>query len=361
MILYKNGHALINGKLVKTDIVANHGRIIEIAPDVIADEETEVIDCSHRYVLPALVDIHTHGANGYDFNTADLDGMKKIMEFYISHGVGTVFPTVMTDSDEVICRQLALIATLAKDYPEIKGIHLEGPFLSKEYCGAMPKEYLQKPSMDKFLTYQKAAEGKIKLITVAPELPDAIAFISEVTDSKVVVSLGHSGADGETVNKALKAGAKSFTHWGNAMSQLDRHNLNMSGTALLSDAYCEVICDGKHVDKDVVRLLLKAKGINKVVGVTDSIMAAGLNDGVYTLGTQKVTVKDGDARVSGTDIRAGSTLDAYQGLANVVTFTGLPLAEAIKLWTVNPARLVGLSDRIGTIQVGKDADFIIFG
>ena len=361
MILYKNGHALINGKLVKTDIVANHGRIIEIAPDVVADEQTEVIDCSHRYILPALVDIHTHGANGYDFNTADLDGMKKIVEFYISHGVGTVFPTVMTDSDEVICRQVALIAELMREYPEVKGIHLEGPFLSKEYCGAMPVKHLQKPSMDKFLTYQKAAEGKIKIVTVAPELPDALAFISEVSDSKVVVSLGHSGAKGETVLKALKVGAKSFTHFGNAMSPLDRHNLNMVGAALLSDAYCEVICDGKHVDRDVLRLLLKTKGIDKVIGVTDSIMAAGLPDGNFTLAGVNVTVENGDAHLTGSTVRAGSTLDAYQGLANVVTFTGLPLPEAIKLWTVNPAKLVGLSDRIGTIEVGKDADFILFG
>ena len=361
MILYKNGHALINGKLLQTDIVANHGRIIEIAPDIVADDDTEVIDCKNRYVLPALVDIHTHGAVGYDFNTADADGMRKILDFYVSHGVGTVFPTVMTDTDEVICRQVALIAELSKEYPEIKGIHLEGPFLSKEFCGAMPKELLQKPSMDKFLTYQKAAEGKIKIVTVAPELPDALAFISEVTDQKVVVSIGHSGADGDTVNKALKAGAKCFTHWGNAMSQLDRHNLGVAGAAMLSSTFCEVICDGKHVHKDVIRLLVKTKGVDKVIGVTDSIMAAGLTDGVFTLGKQIVNVKGGDAMLVGTNVRAGSTLDAYQGLANVVTLTGLPLPEAIKLWTVNPARLVGLHDRIGTIEIGKDADFIIFG
>ena len=361
MILYKNGHALIDGKLVVTDIVANHGRIIEISPDIVPDEETEVIDCTNRYVLPALVDIHTHGAAGFDFNTADIDGMRKILDFYVAHGVGTVFPTVMTDTDEVICRQVALIAQLAKDYPEIKGIHLEGPFLSREFSGAMPVQLLQKPSMDKFLTYQKAAEGKIKLVTVAPELPDALAFISEVTDHKVVVSVGHSGADGQTVLKALKAGAKSFTHWGNAMSQLDRHDLGVAGAALISDAFCEVICDGKHVDREVVRLLVKTKGVGKVIGVTDSIMAAGMGDGVFTLGGQSVTVKGGEAVLSGTNTRAGSTLDAYQGLANVVTMTGLPLAEAIKLWTVNPARLVGISDRVGTIEVGKDADFILFG
>lgn len=286
--------------------------------------------------------------------------MKKIIEFYISHGVGTVFPTVMTDSDETICRQVALIAELAKEYPEVKGIHLEGPFLSEKYCGAMPKQYLKEPSFEKFLEYQKAANGLIKIVTVAPELSNAIEFIKEATANRVCVSIGHSGADGEIVEKALKAGAASFTHWGNAMAPLDRHNLNVVGAGMLSNAYCEVICDGKHVDRDVLRLLIKTKGIDKVVGITDSIMATGLADGQYKLGVNDVTVTNGDAKITGTDIRAGSTLDAYQGLANVVSFTGLPLAEAIKLWTTNPAKRIGMQDRLGTIEVGKDADFIIF-
>ncbi len=361
MKLYKNGLCLLGNKLVKSDIAANHGKIIEIAPEIVADEQTEVVDCNGRYILPALVDIHTHGANGYDFNTANLDGMKKILEFYIAHGVGTVFPTVMTDTDENICRQVGLICELAKDYPEVKGIHLEGPFLSAEYKGAMPESLLQKPSVDKFMQYQKAANGFIKIVTVAPELPDAIAFISEVSDMGVVVSLGHSGANAETVEKALKAGAKSFTHWGNAMSQLDRHNLNMAGSAMAQNTFCEVICDGKHVQKDVFSLLVSVKGIDRVIGITDSIMATGLSDGNYTLAGAEVVVEKGDARLASNGARAGSTLDAYTGLANVVTFTGLPLHEAIKMWTTNPAKLVGLNNRIGTIEVGKDADFIIFG
>lgn len=361
MILYKNGSALVGDRLVKTDIVANHGRIIEIAPQIVADEQTEVVDCTNRYILPALVDIHTHGAAGYDFNTADKEGMKKILEFYIAHGVGTVFPTVMTDTDEVICRQVALIAELMKEYPEIKGINLEGPFLAPSHCGAMPKELLQKPSADKFFVYQKAAEGNIKMITVAPELPDALQFIGEISDSKVVVSIGHSGADGETAMKALKAGAKSFTHWGNAMSQLDRLELGVAGAGLLSNAYCEVICDGKHVAPDVVQLLLKTKGEDKVIGITDSMMATGLGDGDYTLAGTAVTVTEGNAYLKGTTKRAGSTLDAYKGLANAVTMCNLPIHRAIKLWTTNPAKLVGLSDIIGTVEIGKHADFIIFG
>ena len=361
MILYKNGLALIGGKLTKNDIVANHGKIIEIAPEIVADEQTEVVDCTGKYILPALVDIHTHGANGYDFNTADLDGMKKIMEFYVSHGVGTVFPTVMTDSVEVICRQVELICKLAQDYPEVKGINLEGPFLSPQKCGAMPPQYLQKPSVDKFMQYQKAANGFIKLVTVAPELPDAVAFISEVADSGVVVSLGHSTATAEEVNRALDAGAKSFTHFGNAMSQMDRLNLNMVGSAMASDAFAEVIVDGKHVNREVVKLLVKTKGASKVIGITDSIMATGLADGNYTLGATDVVVTGGDAFVKGTTTRAGSTLDAYTGLANTVAFCGLSLVEALSIWTINPAKLVGLDSRIGTIEIGKDADFILFG
>ena len=361
MILYKNGLALIGDKLERVDVVANKGKIIEIAPEVVADNETEVVDCTGRFILPALIDIHTHGANGQDFNTSNLDGMKKALEFYVQHGVGTVLPTVMTDTDEHICRQIALIAELAKDYPEIKGIHLEGPFLSQKFCGAMPTDLLQLPSIEKFNQYQKAAKGLIKIITVAPELDGALQFIEEVTKQGVVVSVGHSGADGETVEKAIKAGAKSFTHWGNAMAQLDRHDLNVSGTAMLSNNFCEVICDGKHVNKDVFRLLIKTKGVDKLIGITDSIMATGLPDGTYTLAGYEVEVVDGDARLKSTGVRAGSTLDAYTGLANVISFSGLPLNEAIKIWTINPAKLLGISNRVGTIEIGKDADFILFG
>lgn len=361
MKLYKNGLVLTGDHLIRADIAANHGKIIEIAEDIVPDEQTEVTDCSGKYILPALVDIHTHGAAGYDFNTSDLDGMKKILDFYIAHGVGTVFPTVMTDTDEHICRQAELICRLAQEYPEVKGINLEGPFLSEKNCGAMPAFLLQKPSVDKFMTYQKAANGFIKIVTVAPELPDALSFISEVSDMGVAVSLGHSAADGETARKALKAGAKSFTHWGNAMSQLDRHDLNLSGTAMLSDAFCEVICDGKHVQKDVFKLLVKTKGADKIIGITDSIMAAGLPDGKYTLAGYEIKVENGDARLVCNNVRAGSTLDAYAGLANAVAFSGLPLHQAIKMWTANPAKLVGMSDRIGSVSVGMDADFILFG
>ncbi len=361
MILYKNGLVLRGSNLVTTDIVANHGKIIEIAPCIVADEQTEVVECEGKYVLPALVDLHTHGALGYDFNTADADGMKKIIEFYVAHGVGTFLPTLTADSDEVICRQVKLICELAKDYPEIKGINLEGPFISPEMSGGIDAKFLQKPSADKFYEYQKAANGFIKMITVAPELPDAIPFISEIADGGVVVSIGHSNANGRQVKQALDAGAKSFTHFGNFMSQMGASDLNVTGSAMLYNAFAEVVMDGKSANKDVVSLLTKTKGEGKIIGTTNSSKFTGLADGNYRFGNVEVVVAAGDAYYKGTNLRAGSMLDAYAGLANTVAFCNLPLAQAIAVWTVNPAKLIGMESRIGTIEIGKDADFIIFG
>jgi len=359
MKIYKNGHVLTGEGFKRLDIAEEGGRIVKLAADIMPCEGSEEVDCTGKRILPALVDIHTHGANGYDFNTADKDGMRRIIEFYKVHGVGSVLPTVMTDSDENICGKLKIISELSKEYREIKGIHLEGPFLSEKFCGAMPVKYLQAPSVEKFMEYRKAAGGLIKIITLAPELEGAEEFIRAVTKMGVVVSLGHSAADGESVSKAIAAGAKSFTHWGNAMSRLDRHNLNMSGSAMLSDNFCEVICDGKHVERDVLRLLIKTKGTDKVIGITDSIMATGLADGMYTLAGQEVKVEGGDARLTSNGVRAGSTLDAFTGLKNVMDFTGLDITEAIKLWTINPATLLGLEKDIGSISEGKEAAFII--
>lgn len=357
MILYKNGQILENETFVQKDILIADGKIKKIAPDIKCDCET--VDVSGKRIVPALIDIHTHGANGSDFNLANLEEMRKIMKFYQSRGVGSVLPTVMTDEDEIMKKQLSLIKELAKDFTEIKGIHLEGPFLSEEYCGAMPPRLLQKASFEKFQEYQEASGGLIKLVTVAPEVPGAIEYIQKVTAAGVVVSLGHSGADYETTMKAIAAGAKSFTHTLNAMKHLNQHAPNIAGAAYLSDNYTEVICDGRHVNPDVVRFLLKVKGLNKIIGITDSMMAAGLGDGRFKLGQNDVTVIDGDARMTETGTRAGSTLLADHGLQNFLRFTGLPLEKGIKVMTENPAKLLGIFDITGSLEEGKLAEIRI--
>lgn len=357
MKLYKNGLILENGKFVQKDLLVEGGVIKKIGPALACEGET--IDVSGKRIIPALIDIHTHGAAGIDFNLATLEEMRKVVEFYKYHHVGTVFPTVMTDEDEVMKRQLALIKTLASEYPEVKGIHLEGPFLSPEYCGAMPPRLLQPASFEKFLEYQEAAGGLIKIVTVAPEVPGAIDFIRKATAAGVVVSLGHSGADYETAMEAIKAGAKSFTHTLNAMRHLNQHAPNIAGAAYLSDNYTEVICDGRHIHPDVVRFLLKVKGLDRIITVTDSMMAAGLGDGRFKLGKNDVTVVDGDARITETGTRAGSTLIADSCIANFLKFTGLPLEEGIKVMTENPARLLGIFHLTGSLEEGKLAEFVI--
>lgn len=360
MRLYKHATIFQNDKLSTVDILTDKGKITQIDNNINAPKGCEILDYSAKFVLPALIDIHTHGADGYDFNLATLEQMLKIVDFYRKHGVGSIYPTVMTDSDEVICNQLANIAQLKQLCPEVKGIHLEGPFLSAEYCGAMPKELLQKPDIRKFALYQKYANNLIKMVTVAPELEGAHKFIQQLTDMGIVVSLGHSGADYATTMSAIKAGAKSFTHTLNAMKLPTQHGANIAGCALMADdCYCELICDGKHVSADMVNMVHKLKGDDKLILVTDSMMATGLKDGEYRLGANSVTVKEGDAMISGTNIRAGSTLTADNAFVNYIQYTKLPVNVAIKAMTMNPARLMGIYDSCGSIEVGKDADFFV--
>ena len=359
MRLYTNATALIDGELVLTDILTDKGKITKIGKKIKCPQGAEVLDYTGKYILPALIDIHTHGADGYDFNLASLEQMLKVIDFYRKHGVGSVLPTVMTDTDETMCNQLATVAQLAKLCPEVKGIHLEGPFLAPDYKGAMPLELLQLPSVEKFKMYQKAANGLIKVVTISPELKGAQQFAKEVSAMGVVVSLGHSGAEYEEANACVKAGAKSFTHTFNAMKLPHQHHANIGGCAMLSDNYCELICDGRHVCPDMVRFMLKMKGIERIVLVTDSMMAAGLPDGQYKLGVNNVTVKEGDALITETGVRAGSTLTADNAFANFVQFTDLPVNVAIKAMTENPAKLLGIYDRCGSIAEGKDADFLV--
>ncbi len=357
MKLYKNALILENGTFAMKDMLIKEGKIEKIAANL--ENDCEIIDLQGKKIIPALIDIHTHGANGYDFNLANLKEMRIIMEFYISRGVGTVLPTVMTDHDEVMKKQLSLIHQLSKEYPQIKGIHLEGPFLAKEYRGVMPEDLLQKASMEKFMEYQEASGGLIKLITISPEVPGAFDFIKDVVETGVVISLGHSGADFKTAMAAINAGAKSFTHTLNAMKHLTQHAPNIAGAAYLSDNYIEVICDGRHIHPDVLKFLLKVKGLDRFIGVTDSMMAAGLGDGRYKLGVNDVTVLNGDARLTEGGTRAGSTLVADDCLKNFIKFTGIPLVSSIKIMTENPARLLGIFDQTGSLEEGKLGEIII--
>ena len=239
------------------------------------------------------------------------------------------------------------------------GIHLEGPFLAKEYKGAMPEFLLRKFDIDLLKKYQERSGGNVRYLTVAPEVDGIVGGIKEITELGIAVSLGHSGADYETTMKAIENGATASTHTFNAMKLLHQHFPSIMGAVMESDVYCEAICDGRHLHPGVVRLLIKTKGLNRVVAVTDSIMAAGLPDGKYKLGVNDVVVEEGDAKLADTGVRAGSTLTQNVALLNLLKFTGRPLAEVLPILSENPAKLIGIYDRKGSIEDGKDADMVL--
>ena len=238
------------------------------------------------------------------------------------------------------------------------GIHLEGPFLSPEYKGAMPEHLLRTGDAALFRAYQQAAGGDIRYLTVAPEVEGVVDMIREIA-GEVTVAIGHSGADYETAIRAIDAGARACTHTFNAMGLFHQHRPSIMGAVLERPVYCEAICDGRHLHPGTVRMLLACKGWDKVAAVTDSIQAAGLPDGRYKLGVNDVVVEDGDAKLASNGVRAGSTLTTGQALKNLVSFTGQPVERVLPLLTSNPARLIGVDDRKGSIAPGKDADLVV--
>ena len=236
---------------------------------------------------------------------------------------------------------------------------MEGPFLASAYKGAMPEHLLQKGNAALLRSYQARAEGGVRYLTVSPEVEGAIELIRAAKELGIVTAIGHSGADYETSMAAIDAGAAAATHVFNAMQLLHQHRPAILGAVLESGVYCEAICDGRHLHPGIVRLLLKVKGPDRVVAITDSIMAAGLPDGNYHLGVNEVVVEDGDAKLVSDGTRAGSTLTQNTALKNLLAFTGRPVEELLPLLSENPAKLIGVFDRKGSIADGKDADLVV--
>lgn len=317
-------------------------------------------DLGGAYLVPGFLDLHTHGAAGYDVNASSAAGLLEIGRFFAAHGVTGWNASILTDTQEqtLRCLEQARQAAGQSGGARLLGVHLEGPFLAPEYKGAMPETLLRSGDAALFRAYQQAAGGLIRYMTVSPEVPGVPELIREV-GGQIPIALGHSGADYDQTMACIRAGARAATHTCNAMRLLHQHEPAILGAVLESDVYCEMICDGRHLHPGVVRLLTKCKGLDRVIAVTDSIQAAGLPDGNYRLGVNDVVVRDGDAKLASTGVRAGSTLTMDQALRNLIAFTGLPLERVLPVLTENPARLMGWQERKGTIEPGKDADLTV--
>ncbi len=322
----------------------------------------EIEDDNFPVILPGFIDIHTHGGGGMDVNHIEnMEDVEKLSLFYASHGVTSFQLSLVTDTEESMTKCLEVLGD-AKERTlggaQLVGIHLEGPFLSDEYKGSMPSELIVDPDPELFDRYYAASRGHISYITLAPERDGAMEFVSMLRRKGVVVSMGHSSAEYETAMEAIKNGVTSATHLFNAMKLFHMHRPAISGAALESDSvYTEIISDGFHLHPGTVRLVLKTKGLDRVVAITDSIMAAGLPDGEYKLGVNDVVVKDGDAKLRN-GVRAGSTLTLDKALRNLIKFTGLGPETLWRILSKNQSELMGLSDR-GSLVVGKRADMVV--
>lgn len=353
---FTNGRVYVDGRFQDTDLLVEDDRIAGFG-----GRADETVDLGGRLLVPGFLDLHTHGGDGVDVNAATAEDLAKIGRFFARNGTTGWLCSILTDTEEqtLWCIGQARVAMAAPiTGAQLMGIHLEGPFLSTEYKGAMPEHLLRKGNAALFRKYQDAAGGAVRYMTVSPEVEGVVDMIGELS-GHVTIAIGHSGADYETACAAIDKGAACCTHTFNAMGLFHQHRPGIMGAVLERPVMCEAICDGRHLHPGSVRMLLACKGWDKVVAITDSIQAAGLPDGHYRLGVNDVVVVDGDAKLASNGVRAGSTLTTGQALKNLVQFTGEGVEKVLPLLTANPARLIGMDYRKGSIAPGKDADLAV--
>ena len=354
------GQVYVDRSFQQKTVAMEEGKLRLLPPDT--PVSGEVYDAAGKKVVPGFIDIHTHGAVGVDVNGATAADLEKIGTFFAGNGTTAWLASVLTDTEEQTrwcIDQYKEWKREAREGAELLGIHLEGPFLAPAYKGAMPEHLLRHGDAGLLRSYQEQAEGGIRYLTVSPEVEGTVDMIPAARELGIVTAIGHSGADYDTAMSAIAAGAQAATHTFNAMLLLHQHRPAILGAVLESDVYCEAICDGRHLHPGIVRLLLKVKGLDRVVAITDSIMAAGLPDGKYHLGVNEVVGEDGDAKLASDGTRAGSTLTQDAALKNLLAWTGRPLEDILPLLTENPARLAGVFQRKGSIADGKDADLVV--
>lgn len=338
------------------------GIIKEIYP---YNEKEVTKDYGDLKILPGFIDIHCHGAYGFDTNDADPEGLRKWAKGIVDEGVTSFLATTLTQSEEVLTNAVSNVAKVVEEGyegAEILGIHFEGPYLNKAHKGAQPEEYCVKPNIEQFKRYQKAAHGLIKYITMAVENDEDYALTKYCSQNNVVVSIGHSNATYEQAVQAYAHGARSMTHVYNAMTPFTHRANGLVGGALrIRNMYGEIICDGNHSTLAALNNFFTSKGPDYSIMITDSLMCKGFPVGTkFDFGGQEVVIyPDGSAHLVEAGNLAGSTLNVNKGLKILIEDALVPVNYAINACTSNPARCLHVDDRKGTIGVGYDADLVI--
>ena len=344
-----------DGSFLEQAIYINDHRLVDKAE---YQDDGEVIDAEGLLVLPGLVDIHSHGAAGEDFSDGNPEGLKKILQYEKRCGITSYCPTSMTFPKERLRQIFASIkGAQTEEGAKVVGINMEGPFLDPAKKGAHVEKWIAAPDVAFVRELNQDADGLVRLVTLAPNMDGAEEFIKEMHE-EVCISLGHTAADYDCASRAMKLGAHHVTHLYNAMQPFGHRAPGLIGAAM-DDPECmvELICDGYHIHPSAIRAAFRMFGPERVILISDSMRATGMENGTYELGGQEVTVKDRKAVLKDGTL-AGSATNLYGCMCKAVEF-GIPLEQAIMAVTANPARSIGIFDRVGSIRIGKQADLLL--
>jgi len=359
--------AIVGGRTItpleefeQADVLIEDGTIVAVGPGVAAGTRCERIDATGRIVAPGFVDIHIHGGAGHDTMDGTREAVEGIAAYVATHGVTSFCPTTMTVAADDIMASIRAVDECQRNPvtgAQPLGVHLEGPYINAAKKGAQPEQHVRTATT---LDYERFFSlGNVRLISLAPEIDENQALIGYARSRGAAVAVGHSSASFEQVAEAVKLGVNQSTHTFNQMEGIHHRKPGTVGAVLmLDDVYAQFIADGIHLHPAIVSMIVRLKGPEHAVLVTDAIRGAGMPNGEYELGGQLIVVKDGAVRLADGTL-AGSTLAMDQGVRNTTAFTGRPLRECIRMATLTPARSIGVSNRKGSLEPGKDADIVL--
>ena len=370
--LFRNVLVITPTGVMPGEVLVDGARIAAVeAPDTLRQGADTVVDGNGKYLSPGFIDTHTHGAGGADFMDGDVEAIYTACHAHLRHGTTAIIPTTITSTRESLMDFVELFnrVELARPgLPEILGLHLEGPYFAAEQRGAQDPRHLRNPQPDEYEEVLRRTDRVVRW-SFAVELPGGQAFLDTLRRHGIISSLAHSDATCRETMRAYDNGVRALTHFYSGMAGVRRINAYRVGGAveagyLIDGLYLEVIADGKHLPEELLQLIYKVKGPDRICLVTDSMRAAGMPDGPYKLGNLETGVdcfvEDGVAKMPDRTAFAGSVATADRLVRTMRALSGAPLHEAVAMMSITPARLMGIDDRKGSVAPGKDADLLLF-
>lgn len=360
MISLRNAQVLLESGIERRDVLLDGATIRDIVAPETDRVGTAVYDFADCIIVPGFIDLHFHGAVGFDLMTADAQGLRSICAYQARNGTTSFFATTLTSTMPELLGAVNRLSRFrsAPGTAGIVGLHIEGPYINPAQKGCHRIDWMRSPDLNDWSLIRTAARDAHLHFTIAPELEGATTFIRAITAGAGTVSLGHTEASSVQCRAAVDQGASVFTHLFNAMRSLHHRQPGPVDAALAGNAYVELICDGIHVAPDIVNLVYRVKGADRIILITDAMHAAGCGDGTYQFGGYEVVVREGIARNSDGAL-ASSTITLLAAVKNFMRFTGASLEEVVPMITTNPARAVGMEQRLGAIAPGRQADLVV--